>query len=337
MLLSRLLAAARSGDLFKISLGAIRKVLQTLKFKTFRRFDLKGIPDMSSFYSWHKRPIKSSHVFLFPTSVDHSDTGVVIQGQVEGEVEFIKETIKLYQRQFMGSKIVVSTWDSTKESTISQLHDLGVEVVISEIPDTVGFGNVNLQLKSSIAGLEFASSFGLKYLLKTRSDQRLYSPTAISQLKHYVEQYPVFETTSVQSARLVTLSSSYTVYGLSDFLTFGYSADVVSYWQSEFVSGSIASFELRSDDSASEIKTITPEVYLCASFLERTGWKSLWTEEDWLEAIRNRFLIIDPSSLDFFWNKYSSKEYWDRRYVQSKAPRIMSFGEWVEIFGQNRN
>lgn len=49
----------------------------------------------------------------------------------------------------------------------------------SERPADPGSGNLNLQLTSTRAGTETARDLGAEYVLKARSDQRLYAPQSL--------------------------------------------------------------------------------------------------------------------------------------------------------------
>ena len=277
------------------------------------------VPDMKSYFTWHRRPRKLDDYKSIPSAVKHDDTAIILQGDLSSSSEFAIETAKIYFQNFPGVQVVISTWQGTRKSDIEKLEELGCTVVLSAIPESPGPSNRNLQLVSTSAGLKAGSEIGAKYLLKTRIDQRMYSPHALSLMKGLLQKFPISGPTTSQNSRLVTISNNTFVnriYGASDFLTFGKSGDVLAYWGSTGKSGEPEEF---------------PEVFFCRSFLEKTGWECKDTQKDWELVLRSRFIVVDGVSLDFFWNKYSSREMLWRRYGQIPHLEEVTFGGWLEL------
>jgi hypothetical protein len=264
--------------------------------------------------------------------LSHADTAIVLQGPLSDGIDFVSETVRHYQRVFNGAKIIISTWDSLKSPEVTALEELGVLVVTSTPPAYKGFSNVNLQIKSSLAGLHVAEKLGCRWLLKTRVDQRFYSAQSLSLFKQLVISFPLGALRGKQSGRIVVLTSSERLYLLSDFMTFGLAEDVISYWGADLVRERELSKQTLPQLPLGE-KFTTPEVYLCSSFLERTLWKCEWTLEDWTMALSSRFVVVDPASVDFLWNKYSSREYLDRTYSNSQNGPV-TMGDWFELLGK---
>lgn len=280
------------------------------------------VPDMKSYFTWHKRPRRLIDYKSIPSVVNHNDTAIILQGDLSSSSEFALETAKIYLRNFPGAHVVISTWQGARQSDIRILEELGCTIVLSPIPDSPGLSNRNLQLVSSSAGLKVGSEKGVKYLLKTRIDQRMYSPHALSLMKGLVNKFPISGPTISQSARLVVPSNNTFVnriYGVSDFLMFGESRDVLDYWDPM----------AKSDDLE-----VFPEVYFCRNFLKKTGWECKETKGDWELVLRSRFIVVDGVSLDLFWNKYSSREILWRRYGHIPHLEEVTFGGWLELVSQ---
>lgn len=280
------------------------------------------VPDMKSYFTWHKRPRRLVDYKSISSAVKHDDTAIILQGGLSGSSEFAIETAKIYLQNFPGVQVVISTWQGTRKSDIAKLEELGCTVVLSTIPESAGPSNRNLQLVSSSAGLKAGSEKGAKYLLKTRIDQRMYSPHALSLMKGLLQKFPISGPTTSQNSRLVTISNNTFVnriYGASDFLTFGKSGDVLAYWDLLGKSGEPEDFS---------------EVFYCRHFLEKTGWECKETQKDWELVLRSRFIVVDGVSLDFFWNKYSSREMLWRRYGQIPHLEEITFGAWLELMSQ---
>jgi hypothetical protein len=73
------------------------------------------------------------------------------------------------------------------------------------------------------------------------------------------------------------------------------------------------------------------EVYFGANFLEKIGESLLWSVEDWCQSLRNRFIVIDPTSLDFFWPKYTGLEFRWKSYSKSPLAEF-TFAEWLSLY-----
>src|SRR4029079_1102553 len=76
---------------------------------------------------------------------------------------------------FPGARLILSTWKTESDAVLNAFRKLGIEVVQSDPPEKPGQQNINFQLVSSRAGVERAAEMGAQYVLKTRTDQRLYS------------------------------------------------------------------------------------------------------------------------------------------------------------------
>jgi hypothetical protein len=341
LLLSKVRAAYKQGTLLKAVFASFRLLGQKVKFHTFRRFDFQAIPDSKTFLTWHKRPRLTSNNLSPSSMLEHSDTAIVLQGPVRREIRFVAETVKLYTRLHPGVHIIVSTWDDTPIEDVLLLGELGAEIVLSQPPKYSGVSNTNLQLVSSRAGLEAAKKMGAEFSLKMRVDQRLYSPASLSILKMLagVPTGPTFRPSSLKRiAALSTDTFMSRIYGLSDFLTFGRTEDVLEYWSAPITVPKVAVGGTEMNDS-SQLADCTkefPEVYVCSSFLERTGWHLGWSIQDWHKALVSRFAIADASTLDFFWNKYSSREHLWRRYGEISHLREVTWGDWLELLSAER-
>lgn len=280
------------------------------------------VPDRKSYFTWHRRPRKAADYKSIPSAARHEDTAIILQGDLSTAREFALETVKIYLRNFPGVHVFVSTWQGARKGDIEKLERLGCTVVLSPVQESPGPSNRNLQLVSSDAGLKAGSEIGVKYLVKTRLDQRLYSPHALSLMKGLIKKFPITGPSTSQIRRLVVTSNNTfcnRLYGVSDFLTFGTSSDVLSYWDSI----------TRSNESED-----VPEVFYCRNFLKKTGWECKNTQSDWELVLQSRFIVVDGVSLDFFWNKYSSREILWRRYGQIPYLEEVTLGGWLELMSR---
>ena len=98
--------------------------------------------------------------------------------------------------------------------------------------------------------------------------------------------------------------------------------DVFNYWKSD------KDTRLITKDNLGKVKTLrdisnlrVAEVYFMTEFLKRNGHDFKWNLKDYLEVLKERFIIVDSQSLDFFWPKYSffeerHKDFEDIRYKE---------------------
>ena len=121
----------------------------------------------NNYFTFHLRPKKTSDIYSQTTDVNN-DFAIVIQGPIGEYCDFLLETIKLYQKTFPSAHIVVSTWKNEKNDIIDLISNLGVVVLLSDVPDVKGFGNINLQVVSAYKGIKYASDNNIKYCIKTR-------------------------------------------------------------------------------------------------------------------------------------------------------------------------
>ena len=89
--------------------------------------------------------------------------GIVIQGPTN----YYKELSYHYS---VFDNVVWSTWDDEPLENIQHITSQGIKVITSPIPKTPGPQNVNLQLASSLAGVEYLKNQGFTHALKIRSD-----------------------------------------------------------------------------------------------------------------------------------------------------------------------
>ncbi|MBR3050746.1 MAG: hypothetical protein IKG61_04770 [Selenomonadaceae bacterium] len=103
------------------------------------------------------------------------DTAIVIQGPIAYNNDYTVETFKLYRSIYPNAPIVVSTWKGEATSSFRRVCRENLIVLLeNEMPEDRGFGNVNLQLESSLQGVKFIrQNTSAKFVLKTRTDQRI--------------------------------------------------------------------------------------------------------------------------------------------------------------------
>ena len=294
--------------------------------------------DNKSFFTYHLRPMESESIDAVcrPKAVSKK-LGIVLQGPLLRENDFTIETIKIYQKLFCGASLVVSTWEGEDNDVISKLRASGVEVLLNPQPEYRGQSNINLQIVSSGNGVRKAQELGVEYVMKTRTDQRIYAPNAAEFLFNITELFPVGGGYDKQKKRIVGISHNtfkYRMYGLSDMLTFGHVDDMLLYWDAALDNRVFSDKEI--EEAVSSLKNFALwrvcEVYLATEFLMKVGRKLEWTLTDSWQAFADHFYVVDKEQLDLFWPKYNRLEYRWRNYTDKIQSEEMTSRDWVNIY-----
>lgn len=311
------------------------KSLRDFAVKRNIRFEFSMFPSRDDYLTVHKRPKFPSRTTLNVESQSLNSVAIVMQGGLLLRDAFTLETLRYYRKLYPNCGLILATWKGESEATLLEAQALGVTVACLDRPSNPGISNTNLQMASAAKGVEIAKSLGYEFVLKTRTDQRLYDPHALHYLKSVLDAHPLEEQDQGnQARRLVALdvdTFKYRIYGLSDFLLFGDINDVLKYWDGSLDSRTGLDESVSSASAVEYSKMRICEVYFSTAFLERTKWPLRFTLDDWWGVLSRRFIIVDAGTLDFFWPKYSTREYLWRRYGSgasdaNKSQRMAFYG-----------
>lgn len=261
----------------------------------------------------------------------YEDIAVIIQGPLIRKNNFTLETARRYRLAFPGAFIVASTWVDEDSELLEQLRAEGVHVVTSEKPPVAGASNINLQLVSTMAGLKVAEQLGVEFVLKTRTDCRLYASNVLGYLRGLIKLFPPAASAGMRG-RLVALDYATRLYvpaHVADIIMFGCLEDMVRYW-----SAPLSDQSGRGRGKHAQLGEIweesTPEVYLGKSFARRQGFSEIDSIENWWGYLKDCFVIVDRSNIGFFWSKYSiSNESVLEGDFDARAMAIVSQRDWV--------
>lgn len=292
----------------------------------------------SVYATYHYRPKFASTVNTKSDSIKgQKPLAIIIQGPIIHENDFTLETVKIYKRHFLGASIILSTWEDEPPTIIQQIEDAGIMVVLNQKPAYSGVGNINLQITSTRSGMLAALNGGAEYVLKTRTDQRMYAPNLTEFFYNLTEIFPLNDHWPRQKKRIVGCSSNtfkYRMYGLSDMLIYGHIDDMMLYWN--------ISLDNRVFNKEQTIRAGTSlrnfalwcvcEVYLTTEFLMKIGRELQWTLQDSWSAFSENFCVIDKEQLDLYWPKYSHSEYRWLGYGEDIRMQELSFKEWLNLY-----
>ncbi len=293
--------------------------------------------DRITFITERRRPKFESRRHKTWCADPRSDTAIVLQGPIWRAEDFTVESVRRYRTNFPNAPIIVSTWTSEIGRDTARIEDLGGIVVHQTYSGFVDFHNNNLQMASTLLGLRKAEQLGVTHVIKSRTDQRFYSERMLGLLHETLNCFPLGSGRGTQEQRIVGLNFNtfvYRMYGLSDMFTFGTLNDSWKYWEASVVLNWKES--VRGKWSLREFSEMrVSEVKFCSEFLARTGWDLKWTLEDSWKAFAERFVILDASSVDFYWPKHSSIEERNRRYDAYPKFLEIDFAWWLMIYGQS--
>ena len=205
---------------------------------------------------------------------------------------------------------------------------------MSSKPENTGPSNFNLQLISTLAGIEIARVSDCKFVLKTRTDQAMMNPEALQHIDFVFHKYPG----NNENGRIIAASRNtflYRLYGISDMFLFGSIVEMQEFWQvpkdlrlgeSQQLSTNSTQVTLR-DHSKEELV----EVYLVANYLRKKNLEPKFTLEDSIKAYRDYFIILDSGTLGLIWNKYTrNANRWSKEFVPNPHYEV-TFLDWLRL------
>ena len=256
---------------------------------------------------------------------------IIIQGAIKHEDDFTLESVKLYRKLYPNSFVIISTWSEEPHEYLRKIEALEAKVIQNEKPLNPGHGSINYQLKTTKAAIDLAVEKGCEYILKTRTDQRIYGEGNLSYLMQILWENPLHIETKAKG-RLITCNNgcfSGRLYNISDMVLFGYSEDILAYYS--------CSEDIRNNpiiDPGNDMVMYSQkrpgEIYFSSNYIEYLGFELQWTEADSLYYIKELFLIIDNEALDWYWPKYTDSEYRWRDYSGRKL-RQLTNKDWKRL------
>jgi dTDP-glucose pyrophosphorylase len=281
--------------------------------------------------TFHERPQQSSQIGTVSDPMHQvTPAGIVVQGPLRHEDEFTLNTVRLYRRHFPHAAVVVSTWDTEDPAALATIRDAGATVITSRLPEARGPTNVNCQIVSTFAGVDWCRKHELTYVLKTRTDQRLYAPNVLDYLRTLLDVFPVVPGFR-QTARIIGISLDtfkFRYYGLGDHLLFGTTADMHAFWSVDLDLRPFHQPQVQTWHEASMRNVV--ETYLTTEFLKKACRPIRWTLQDSLDAFADHFCIVDKDDLDLFWPKYEAhKEHRMLAYDAIKNTQELTSRDWL--------
>ena len=280
------------------------------------------------------RPKKTNNIIVDSQKYNNSDTAIIIQGGLNGVLDFVSESIDLYLKLFSDSKIILSIWKGDVTDNFLSKYQNKIHIIVNNKPKQI-FYNTDLQIISSHSAIEYAKNNNFKYCLKTRTDCRLYNNNSIKYFKNLLKLFPIDKKYKNINSRIISCANDtrkFRVYGLSDILLFGEVKNMLKYFDKE-------QFELSLNKNFGNYPCIIKEtavineIFLCARYLKNSDINLEWTLSDWWKICGEIFCVIDPSSIDLFWYKYHWK--YEQRFIQNYTTddkQALTFSDWLNLY-----
>ena len=289
---------------------------------------------IDNFVSYVIRPKKTNNITIDSQKYNNSDTAIIIQGGLNGVLDFVSESIDLYLKLFSDSKIILSTWKDDLTNNFLSKYQNKIHIIINNKPAKI-FHNTDLQIISTYSAIEYAKNNNFKYCLKTRTDCRLHNSNSIKYFKNLLRIFPIDEKYKNLSSRIISCSidtRKFRVYGLSDILLFGEIENMLKYFYKEpfeiSLNKNFGNYPCIIKDTA-----VINEIFLCARYLKNSDINLEWSLSDWWKICGEIFCVVDPYSIDFFWYKYHWK--YEQRFIQnytSDNKQALTFSDWLNLY-----
>lgn len=294
-----------------------------------------------------------------------ADTAIILQGPVKYENNFTLLTAIRYKKIYPNVKVIVSTWENESDRFCDECEKNGIICLRNKLPENKI--NTNYQIFSSLCGVRFVEENNeIKYVLKTRTDQRIYNENFIENLKAMLDEYPIHGNHYHMNDRMIFLNaegSTYKYYHISDMFVFGNKLDLLKMYSIPFTDISsnlpvdddtknkimfikryehmpeydIYSFYNKFPDYDDFIKaryTIVSELYIIHSFwklcMSEEGFKYSRKGELWKywDFVGNYSIVIDTDDLELIWPKYIF-EFWSSSNTQKLGQ--LSHANWLRL------
>ena len=175
--------------------------------------------------------------------------GIVIQGPTN----YYKELADYYS-QF--DNVVWATWNDESVIRLNYIRDKGIKVILVEKPEVSGYINVNMQVKSSFAGVSYLEG-KVDEVLKVRSD------TIVTNLDKLLPR--------LKNKQLAFMATCKT--GVRKDLTYDlvYYHDSHDYPADNVIYGKIEDLKMMFDFQINEMLPIPPEALIAWNYMANKG------------------------------------------------------------------
>ena len=320
------------------------------KFKLDKKIDLQSIIKkergflfdftMDNYLTFHLRPKKSDNYNLISTDKEKK-FAIIIQGQIGNMYKFLNETLKIYNKIFPDTLIIISTWDREDKEKISKFINKNTHVIFNETLDYKSPGNTDNQIISTYNALIYAKKNGIEYCIKQRTDFRINKNNIKSYLISLIKTFPLTKKNDFIKSRIIITSLGtfkYRLFSASDFFLFGNIEDLLLYFDKEPYKKSIIKYNFGNLPCFQNETPVISEIFLSARYLKKIENKLEWSLDQWWQSLEEFYCVIDSSSLDLFWLKYDWE--YEHRFAKNYSnyfSRSLEFSDWLTLYTKSQH
>ncbi|CAN1484300.1 WavE lipopolysaccharide synthesis [Candidatus Nanopelagicaceae bacterium] len=247
------------------------------------------------------------------------NSAILIQGPIYQDPHSTFDICERYCKLYPESRVVLSTWDSQDTTIFEEMEFPNFHLVKTKKPIFAGPSNINLQIASTRAGLEFIEALGIERVLKTRSDLFLFSETFLNSCDYFFTKYSEWDHDRI----IVPGFNSFLFreYSLTDQIMYSSTKNLARFWGCNFVSQVEENF--------------ISEKYLIHSYLQNIGANADVSLRRSLEVYRDYFVVVDSAEFNIIWNKGTRREVLSR-YQELPFPNLSSeitHSIWLRLQG----
>lgn len=332
----------------------MKKILKKITLKIFKfilfsdKINLKLSTILSKvgmknyYYTYHLRPKKIDLIINDSINIkSDKKLGIVIQGPILYEDDFTLNTIKLYKKIFQDSIIILSIWEDEDEKNLEKFYDENIVILKNKKPKNNGFINLNYQIVSTKSGVQKAWELKCDYIMKTRTDFRVYETGVKEFLIDLLEQYP--SKMGKQKSRIIGVDINTHRYGIgiSDVFQFSKAEEMLKMWDLELSKKNTSLEEYKKliepfSNAIDRYYYEFSECYLLKNYSNKIDMVLEPSLKSYYKILKENFIIIDAQMINLFWNKYLGDEYkeWNN-YNKKIANSSLKFKDWLIIYSND--
>ncbi|AVQ31520.1 WavE lipopolysaccharide synthesis family protein [Fusobacterium varium] len=301
------------------------------------KLDPKDLKDKTDYFwqlKYFKKKIENFSKYKLVYK-NNFKVGIIMQGPIIIEESFTYNSLKLLKFNYPHCEIVLSTWKDQKKEEIEKIEQLGIKILKNNYPEK-GMENLNYQITSTIAGVDYLKKLNVEYVMKTRTDQRIYDINLDIYLINLLKEYPI--NNKFQKERIIGIGDNtykYIPFSFSDMFQFGNINDIEVMWSLPLTKRRFTIEDrIKINPTIKEMQKFSNcEMYLCISFLKRTNYKIEYTLESYYKSLKERFLIVD--NINIYWFKYNSLK--DKTENFLLKDEKMTYNDWTNLYKSFNN
>lgn len=265
-----------------------------------------------------------------------SRDAILVQGPVTPGVTEL--ALRQYALHYPEAVLILSSWTNTPSEHVRRLEPLCDQVVLTEPIEFPGTFNRNAQLMSTRAGLSAAAKLGANKVLKTRTNALVAGEDVLRSSAALQANFPIRARGTLRLRNRLISIERYTCrfvpYHVSDLLVYGDLEDVENYFGAPLDLRSPLKPSIYDINIGELVRTMhLSEIYITRHFLERIGWCVQDTIQDYWNALRDLFIIVDERWFGHFFPRYEVCSP-DDAFGMIQANALVDFQFWFSLYTQ---